>query len=74
MSVKNIIKTAFPQLFSDYLRLSQGKTLKKSEIFWPAASCRFPTSAGKYSVGYEPTIRCNLKCKMCYQGQTRSQG
>lgn len=26
----------------------------------------------KYSVGYEPTIRCNLKCKMCYQGQTRS--
>jgi MoaA/NifB/PqqE/SkfB family radical SAM enzyme len=26
----------------------------------------------KYRVGYEPTIRCNLKCKMCYQGQTRS--
>lgn len=26
----------------------------------------------KYSVGYEPTIRCNLKCKMCYQGQTRA--
>jgi len=26
----------------------------------------------KYAVGYEPTIRCNLKCKMCYQGQTRA--
>lgn len=26
----------------------------------------------KYSVGYEPTIRCNLRCKMCYQGQTRA--
>lgn len=25
-----------------------------------------------YSIGYEPTIRCNLKCKMCYQGQTRA--
>ncbi len=24
-----------------------------------------------YSVGHEPTIRCNLRCKMCYQGQTR---
>src|SRR3989344_2466315 len=26
----------------------------------------------KYFLGHEPTIRCNLKCKMCYQGQTRS--
>lgn len=26
----------------------------------------------KYSVGYEPTIRCNLRCKMCYQAQTRA--
>jgi len=25
----------------------------------------------KYTVGYEPTIRCNLRCKMCYQAQTR---
>lgn len=25
-----------------------------------------------YGVGYEPTIRCNLKCAMCYQGQTRA--
>lgn len=25
-----------------------------------------------YELGYEPTIRCNLKCKMCYQGQTRA--
>ncbi len=26
----------------------------------------------QYIVGYEPTIRCNLRCKMCYQGQTRA--
>lgn len=26
----------------------------------------------KYAIGHEPTIRCNLKCKMCYQGQTRA--
>lgn len=26
----------------------------------------------KYFLGHEPTIRCNLKCEMCYQGQTRS--
>lgn len=24
-----------------------------------------------YTVGHEPTIRCNLRCKMCYQGETR---
>lgn len=26
----------------------------------------------EYRLAYEPTIRCNLKCKMCYQGQTRA--
>jgi len=25
-----------------------------------------------FEVGHEPTIRCNLECKMCYQRQTRS--
>ena len=25
-----------------------------------------------YSVGHEPTIRCNLRCKMCYQADTRA--
>ena len=30
------------------------------------------TAPDFYSVGYEPTIRCNLRCKMCYQGQTRA--
>ncbi|MCX6796829.1 MAG: radical SAM protein [Candidatus Falkowbacteria bacterium] len=25
----------------------------------------------RLSVGHEPTIRCNLRCKMCYQGETR---
>ena len=26
----------------------------------------------QYSVGHEPTIRCNLRCKMCYQADTRA--
>lgn len=26
----------------------------------------------KFEVGHEPTIRCNLECKMCYQRQTRA--
>jgi MoaA/NifB/PqqE/SkfB family radical SAM enzyme len=26
----------------------------------------------KLSIGHEPTIRCNLRCKMCYQGETRN--
>lgn len=30
------------------------------------------TTPEKYSLGHEPTIRCNLRCKMCYQGETRS--
>lgn len=30
------------------------------------------TAPPSYAVGHEPTIRCNLKCKMCYQGQTRA--
>ena len=25
-----------------------------------------------WGVGHEPTIRCNLRCKMCYQAQTRN--
>ncbi len=27
----------------------------------------------KLAIGHEPTIRCNLRCKMCYQGPTRAQ-
>lgn len=30
------------------------------------------TAPEKYSVGHEPTIRCNLRCKMCYQADTRA--
>jgi MoaA/NifB/PqqE/SkfB family radical SAM enzyme len=26
----------------------------------------------QYVIGHEPTIRCNLRCKMCYQGETRA--
>lgn len=27
----------------------------------------------KYFIGHEPTIRCNLKCAMCYQKENRDQ-
>lgn len=30
-----------------------------------------PFDGRKYSVAHEPTIRCNLKCKMCYQANFR---
>lgn len=76
MSVKNIVKklpfinTLFKVIY-DYRRETFldkriRNFLTKKEL--PLAN-KAPV---KYSVGYEPTIRCNLKCKMCYQGQTRA--
>ena len=59
------------KIFYDWNRERQLKSriknfLKRDELPFSAAAPDF------YSVGYEPTIRCNLKCKMCYQGQTRA--
>jgi len=31
----------------------------------------FPFDGKRYSVAHEPTIRCNLKCSMCYQANFR---
>jgi len=42
------------------------KLLKQSELPFKNEAPPF------YSVGHEPTIRCNQRCKMCYQAQTRA--
>lgn len=45
---------------------------KNVKTFFSKNSLPFNLKAPPYYiVGHEPTIRCNLKCKMCYQGQTR---
>lgn len=76
MSVKNIIKklpflSSFSKIIYDYRR--ERALDKRIRNFLAGGKLPFSDKAPeKYSVGYEPTIRCNLKCKMCYQGQTRS--
>lgn len=76
MSVKNIVKklpfisTLFKVIY-DYRR--ETFLDKRVRNFLTKKELPFANKAPeKYSVGYEPTIRCNLKCKMCYQGQTRA--
>lgn len=76
MFAKKIIKKlpffgAFSKIIYDSRR---EKSLdKKIKNFLAKKELPFADKApDKYSVGYEPTIRCNLKCKMCYQGQTRA--
>ena len=76
MSVKNIIKklpflSSFSKIIYDYRR--ERALDKRIRNFLAGGKLPFSDKAPeKYSVGYEPTIRCNLKCKMCYQGQTRA--
>jgi len=76
MSAKNVIKKIpvlrlLAKLFYDW---KQGSSLdKRIKKFINRKHLPFTEKApDKYAVGYEPTIRCNLKCKMCYQGQTRA--
>src|SRR3989339_1876715 len=75
MSAKNVIKKIpvlrlLAKLFYDWKQESSlDKRIKK---FINRKHLSFTEKApDKYAVGYEPTIRCNLKCKMCYQGETR---
>ncbi|NUQ57075.1 MAG: radical SAM protein [Candidatus Paceibacter sp.] len=76
MSVKKIIKklpflSSFSKIVYDYRR--ERALDKRIRNFLAGGRLPFSDKAPeKYSVGYEPTIRCNLKCKMCYQGQTRA--
>lgn len=52
--------------------LAQKKLKNRVTKFLSLSDLPFVKKApDSYSIGYEPTIRCNLKCKMCYQGQTR---
>lgn len=76
MNFKKIVKklpfiNTFSKLIYDSRR--ERKLNKRIKRFSAQKELPYATEAPtKYSVGYEPTIRCNLKCKMCYQGQTRS--
>lgn len=76
MSVKNIVKklpliNTISKIIYDYRR--EFFLDKRVRNFLTKKELPFANKAPeKYSVGYEPTIRCNLKCKMCYQGQTRA--
>ncbi len=58
------------KLFYDWRQ--EKKLRSKIKRFLSADALPFTKEAPpRYSVGYEPTIRCNLRCKMCYQAQTR---
>ncbi|MFA6593809.1 MAG: radical SAM protein [Candidatus Buchananbacteria bacterium] len=74
--VKKIIKAVpiispLAKLFYDWRRdkLADGKIKKFIEL----SELPFKTVAPPiYEIGYEPTIKCNLRCKMCYQGENRN--
>jgi len=74
--IKKIIKTVpivspSAKLFYDWRRNRQVTARVKK--FIQASDLPFQTVAPPiYEVGYEPTIRCNLRCKMCYQGENRN--
>jgi len=77
IKVKNTIKKlpflgALSKIIYDYRR--ENLLDKRIKKFLNLKELPFTNKApDKYAVGYEPTIRCNLKCKMCYQGQTRAE-
>jgi MoaA/NifB/PqqE/SkfB family radical SAM enzyme len=51
---------------------SERKTWRRIDEFLKNKDLPYTkTPPPQYVIGHEPTIRCNLKCKMCYQGETR---
>ncbi len=76
-SLKKIVKKiplvgAAAKLVYDWRQ--EKKLLKKVDNLLRGGVLRFTDRAPeRYAIGYESTIRCNLKCKMCYQGQTRAE-
>ncbi|MHB0869793.1 MAG: radical SAM protein [Chloroflexota bacterium] len=46
----------------DYLSSQYHRLLQDGQMVRPGTA---------FSIGHEPTIRCNLACKMCYQGDFR---
>ena len=62
---------AATKIFYDYQR--EKHLMSKIDNFLKHDRLPFDTIAPpNYSIGHEPTIRCNLRCKMCYQGQSRA--
>ena len=52
---------------------SEKKTWKRIDEFLKKNELPYTkTVPPQYIIGHEPTIRCNLRCKMCYQGKTRA--
>jgi len=61
----------FSKIFYDWRK--ENKLQKRIKAFIKSGKLPFSKKAPvEYRLAYEPTIRCNLKCKMCYQGQTRA--
>lgn len=75
MGIKNIIKNTpiingLAKVFFDERREKKYQNKIRQFLQAPLPYVRdFPE---KISLGHEPTIRCNLRCKMCYQGATRN--
>ncbi len=71
--IKNTPALAIPaKLFYD--RLNEKKLLARVKAFLQQNRLPYTDSPpDSYSVGHEPTMRCNLRCKMCYQGQSRGK-
>jgi MoaA/NifB/PqqE/SkfB family radical SAM enzyme len=75
MAVKKIIKKVpwlrLPAKFIfDELRERQAQ--EKITIFLKNELPYLKKCPANFEIGHEPTIRCNLECRMCYQRQTRS--
>jgi len=74
MSLKHIIKK-IPVLNSwAKIRYDESREKKKTRQISKFLSCDLPyvnKVPASFGVGHEPTIRCNLNCKMCYQAGTR---
>ena len=52
---------------------NERKTDRKIKDFFSGNGLAYTESVPeKFKIGHEPTIRCNLRCSMCYQGQTRA--
>lgn len=65
------VAAGFSKFFYDWK--NENILQRKIKKFLKAGRLPFSKEAPKeYRLAYEPTIRCNLKCQMCYQGQTRA--
>ncbi len=57
-----------------YDRLNERKLMARVRAFLQQDRLPYTDNPPElYSVGHEPTMRCNLRCKMCYQGPSRNE-